>query len=400
MKLQIKHINNTFNYGSLMMATVIISALDKKNKNIKFYVDCSSDKDLERLKRETGINAIYRDNIGPGNNLIERFSNKVKRVFLNRRINNIEQVIILGGDDISEYYGIKILETFLKEIEEQSKSKNLILLGQTIGPFTEERGDMAKRCLKNTKIYCREDKCLSYLKSLNFKNVKNGMDLAFAELPMQSHSNDILNKYKLKKDEYICIVASGLSTCYTNNITDYIEEYINILNVIIHNERLTDKKIVLLPHVLLPRNVDDRLVINEMVNNLNPDLKNGIISINDELLPSEARAILGGGIFTITGRMHAAVSTFFMGKPAISLSYSVKYAGVIGEGLDMNELIIEAAVDKLWKDRMISEIINKKICYVLDNYDQLAEKINKNIGQTTEIIKNELDDLANEIIKI
>ena len=32
----------------------------------------SSDKDLERIKLETGIERVYRDNIGAGKNIIER----------------------------------------------------------------------------------------------------------------------------------------------------------------------------------------------------------------------------------------------------------------------------------------------------------------------------------------
>lgn len=44
--------------------------------------------------------------------------------------------------------------------------------------------------------------------------------------------------------------------------------------------------------------------------------------------------------------MHAAVSTFQMGKPAICLSYSPKYKGVISDGLNLSELVIEAKEKK------------------------------------------------------
>ena len=115
------------------------------------------------------------------------------------------------------------------------------------------------------------------------------------------------------------------------------------------------------------------------------------------MLPSEAREILGNGLFTITGRMHAAVSTFFMRKPAISLSYSVKYSGVIGTGLDLNELVIECANEELWNKKEISIQVSNKTEYILDNYDELINKINRNVNEVTKITNEQLDNLIKDI---
>lgn len=97
--------------------------------------------------------------------------------------------------------------------------------------------------------------------------------------------------------------------------------------------------------------------------------------------------------------MHAAVSTFYMRKPAISLSYSVKYAGVIGSGLDMDELVIESADDRLWKEKRISKFVNEKVDYILNNYDALIQKIDVNVSRTSKIVEKELDDLIKELKK-
>jgi len=154
---------------------------------------------------------------------------------------------------------------------------------------------------------------------------------------------------------------------------------------------------VFLPHVLIPTHVDDRLIIREIINRLDEKSKIRIIAIDDAMLPSEAREILGDGIFTITGRMHAAVSTFYMRKPAISLSYSVKYAGVIGDGLDMNELVIESAGEKLWNSGEISKLVDEKVNFVLNNYNELVKKIDIKVSETSKIVEEELDDVINEI---
>ncbi|NFO13456.1 hypothetical protein FDB34_04365 [Clostridium botulinum] len=397
MKISIKHINNTFNYGSAMMAITLIKKISDNIDNVEFYVDANSDINLDRLKKETGFKNIYRDNVAYGNSIPEKCMKKIKQAKLNLKVNNINIVIVIGGDDISEYYGISALNQELNRLKKESIRKKIILLGQTMGPFTENREELARKCLENTIIYTRDDRNLKYLNNVKFVNVKKGRDLAFMQLPMQYKSKHILDKYKVKKDKYITIVLSGLTESYTKNTDSYIKQQVNIIKNIMNNDKLKNKKIVLLPHVLLPVHVDDRLIIRDIMKKIDDKFKNRIIDIYDEMLPSEAREILGNGLFTITGRMHAAVSTFYMRKPAISLSYSVKYAGVIGDGLDMNELVIESANEQLWSNGEISKLVDEKVNYVLDNYDELVKKIDINVSETSKIVEEELNDVVNQI---
>jgi len=397
MKINIQHIVNTFNYGSFMMAITTISKINENIKNVEFYTDASSDEDLERLKKETGVENIIRYNIESSTNFFKRCVNKIRRMKLNHVVKKIENVIIIGGDDISEYYTIQRLERELARLKNDSKSKNIILLGQTIGPFTENRGELARTSLKDTKIYSRDDKCLEYLLKLNFKNVNFGRDLAFAEFPMQFKAKSILNKYNLKTDEYITIVISGLTKCYTKNFNNYIEEQVNIIKKVFMNDKLMDKKIVILPHVTRPEDTDDRIVIKKVINRLYESYNNKIIDIYDEMLASEAREILGNGLFTITGRMHASVSTFYMRKPAISLSYSVKYEGVISKGIDMRELVIECTDEKLWQNGKISELVDDKFNYILENYDDLIKKIDAKVSEISKIVQGQLNEVSDNI---
>ncbi|WP_138205969.1 polysaccharide pyruvyl transferase family protein [Haloimpatiens lingqiaonensis] len=399
MKIKVEHIINTFNYGSLMMAVNTLNYLKQNLEEVEFYVDSSTRDDLERLKKETKISDIK---IAPKydivrNNIITKIIGSLKKSYIESRIYDVK--IILGGDDISEYYikeGWLILFPimFINSIKLKT-----ILLGQTIGPFTSYRKALARLALNKSKIYTRDDNCLKYIKSLGIKNAKKGRDLAFLELPIQTESNSILNKYELLKNQYITIVPSGLTRCYTSNNTVYINEQYNIIKRLMANERLMKKKIVLLAHVK-DEGVADRIIIEQIEKKLTEEEKSRIILIKEDILASEARAILGNGLFTITGRMHAAVSTFYMRKPAVSLSYSAKYSGVIGDGLDMNELVIESADDKLWEDGEISRLVNEKVEYILNNYDDLFSKIDIKVSETSKIVEEQLEDLLNEIKKI
>jgi len=89
-----------------------------------------------------------------------------------------------------------------------------------------------------------------------------------------------------------------------------------------------------------------------------------------------------------------------MRKPAISLSYSVKYEGVIAKGLDMRELVIDAQDPKLWENGIISQLVTEKVEYVLDNYDELVKKIDKNVAMTTHMVIQELKEVLKDINNI
>ena len=154
-------------------------------------------------------------------------------------------------------------------------------------------------------------------------------------------------------------------------------------------KKYPNKYIVLLSHVFCKNSSDSSMI--EKIN-----ITNNNIKITDILLPSEARTILGNAYLTITGRMHAALSTFQMGKPAISLSYSVKYKGVISDGLDLSDLVIEKDKE-MWDKFRVSSIINDKIEYIDENYIELKSKILKNVNSSKSMIEESITGLVKDI---
>lgn len=396
MRIKIEHIPNTYNYGSLMMAINTINKLKSEFEDLEIYVDTATESDYNRLCNELNrfdlkkvIKITEYDNM-----------NKIKKNIkkINKEAELYDVKIILGGDDISEYYFkgewlIKFPLMYLSACKIPT-----ILIGQTIGPFTSYRKLLARITLNKTKIYTRDDNCASYLKKLGVKTVSKGRDLAFLELPNKKSKN-ILEKFNLNNEKYITLVPSGLTTCYTQNYNNYVECWIDIIKSLINNEKLNDKKLLLLTHVTNTKS-DDKKVIEDIVSKLDSSILNRLIVIKEPVLASEAREILGKGEMTITGRMHAAVSTLYMRKPAISLSYSIKYKGVIGDGLDLNELVIESASEEIWFSKKVVDLVNTKVNYVFNNYDRLVEKINYNVSETSKVTGKQLDDLTDEIRKL
>ena len=397
-KILITHVSNTLNYGSAMMAINLIYYLNKKSsEQIEFYCDVD-DYHLNRLKEETGLDNIYAYSNIPSN--WKSFSKFKKAISIIRRnlsyiqavVNKFDEMIVLGGDDFSEYYNVKFYITLhklflIKQLNSIAKKIPLVLYGQTIGPYTSWRKKIVNYLFKPMSVITRDSINHKYLKQhFNFAAINDSRDLALLDLPKQNDRNYILKKYNLFSDNYICIVISGLQYQYCNSEKVYIKNWEMIINAI--NQKYPDKKIVLLSHVFC-RGSSDSTMIEKITNT------DKIIKITDILLPSEARTILGNGHLTITGRMHAAVSTFQCGKPAISLSYGVKYKGVISDGLKMSKLVIEKNT-KMWNDFQVCKLITEKVEFIEKNYNDLIIEINKNVNSSKLIIEKSLLSLGKD----
>lgn len=393
MKIRIEHTSNPLNYGTNMMVTNFMYYLDKEmKKNNKYLLDVTNSEDLKNYQRQYKLGNMEKQLIDYdftyANNIIDRLVNKVKRDYANKyatdkliekMIQKIDVLIVLGGDDLSEYYSIDALKREFYRLNSIKKECKTILVGQTIGPFKDERIQLAKESFKEISIYSRDPWTTRYLKEeLNTKLVEDSADLAFLPLPEQDNLNikdSVLKKYNLTNSKYITIVPSGLYKSYCSDKEKYVENIIGIINYISKNHK--EYKMVLLPHVLRNSEIDDRNIIKEIENKLGK--REDIIYIYDEMDPLQARFILGNGYLTITGRMHGAISTLQMRKPAISIAYSVKYKGVIGEGLGLNELIVEGSKREDWEKSIIERDVCKKIDYVLSNYSNLKEKIDSSV---------------------
>ncbi|ELC8443041.1 polysaccharide pyruvyl transferase family protein [Clostridium perfringens] len=410
--IRIEHSSNPLNYGTNMMVTNFMYYLDKfSNKKNEYELDVFNDSDLDRYRNQYLEGNINKRTIDYGliysENVFQKAINKLKRniafdYFHNKKINelikNTENLIILGGDDLSEYYGLENLKREFNRLNNVKDSMNVFLVGQTIGPFYEDRINLAKKTLNNLPIYSRDPWTTEYLKeNLKVEQAIDSRDLALIPLPYQENKeieDKILRKYGLIKEQYLTLVPSGLYESYCKNIDSYIDNWVEIINYL--RKSIPDKEIVLLPHVLRYEMYDDRNIIRKLESKFKEDKK--IKFIYDEMMPLQARFILGNGIFTITGRMHGAISTLQMRKPAISISYSVKYNGVIGEGLNLKDLIVEGKNDELWETMKVSNDTFKKINYVMDNYSKIIKDIDSKVTECEVKVFNMIEDISKQII--
>lgn len=394
-KILLEHVPHSLNYGTTMMAINFINFF--KDKNVDIFLDTQNIEDISRLKESCEYSNIYKDSF------FKRRKNKFIRIFYKLFIQpfvlrKYDYIFILGGDDLSEYYGrLLFFINALSMMMYSQKRKRLFLLGQSVGPFTGINKLIAKILIKNSNLYTRDTYCSEYLRNnLKINYFKEMKDLAFLDLPFQKNERiDILNKYNLEESKYISIVPSGLYKSYTLNYNTYLKNWIQVIETLLEN--YPKEKILLLAHVVSSDSSSDINIIEDIYSSISFEKRKQIVKIITPILPVEARYLLGNSIYTITGRMHAAVSTFQMYKPAISLSYSIKYKGVIGD-LGRSDLIIEASNNSIWEKYLVKEKILDKIKYLKENYTNIIKEIKESIDITKKEVEKNLNEIK-EILK-
>ena len=375
--------HNTYNYWTFMMLINFMSYTYNlsQDKDIKFIVDFLNLDDINRLKKEFNNDKIQVEFLTseknlPAINIWDKFKKlgfmltKFQKEILNYKP---DSVVVLWGDDFSEYYGKVAIAIYMKILISLNKKVPLFFIGQTIWPFSTYNIKIAHELFSNVDITLRDTLCETYMKEVikvDDSRLKCYSDLAFLDLPLQ---NTLSTKetYKLIDNEYIVFVASGLYFKYTHDENLYTQELIKIIKHV--EEKFPNRKIAFLGHVLLPEVANDNKIIDNIKNILWESEK--YIYIQDKMLASEAREILSGGYMTLTGRMHAAISTLQTGKPAISLSYSVKYKWIISDDMQLPELVVESKWHDLWEKWEVFTKTVEAIDYVDSHYGELQSKI-------------------------
>lgn len=391
LKILVLHAQNTFNNGSFMLLINFVYYAWRQNPGLEFIIDLQSKEDEDRLRKElpSEINITCFDLhiTSPFHgNIFQKINQLHTKLYCHinhfRKL-GIDNIVILGGDDLSEYYKGWQISSDLYRIRRYSRKMPVFLVGQTLGPFYSWRKKWAQHCLSRTRLYFRDElsqqQSKSYIRPLQ---AFSGADLAFPDLPVQTKSN-ISATFIASNTKYIVVVPSGNSQLYTRNTTSYYDSWCRIMQELAKLPCIQSYTLLLLPHVTRPE--DDRALIRFIMKQLEIlGLKNRIQSIDKELLPTEAREIIGEAAFTISGRMHPAISSYSCGKPAIVLACGIKYEGIIGQGMNRYDLLIHANAKDLWVAGNIAEPLSQKVEYLMQDYSRICGEISLNMAHMKE----------------
>ncbi|NLO75461.1 MAG: polysaccharide pyruvyl transferase family protein [Clostridia bacterium] len=393
MNIYIYNCPNTLNYGSMMMGENFINYYNKvsKKKN-KYFVETTDEINIKRLVKATGVEQIYpvpmkslfKVGIKKHDYLLAFFR---KKNIISDFIKKIDLVVVLGGDDFTEDYGwqspiINAIKFYLL----QREGIKIIMFGQTMGPYRFFRKPVMKRLLKKIdKIYPRDPLTYQYLHSLGLQNIKMTDDLALLPLTRQEE--------KERTKEYISFCPSELIYRYTKdgNRKDWLNFNLFMIDKVM--EKYKDKKVVLLAHVLRPVDVDDRIMVNELYNLIKDKYKDRIICENKEMYPFEVRNYIQQSLFTIASRMHPVISSIQCEIPAIALSYSTKYWGIIGERYDLEDYIIDVRY-------LDYQEMKAKFLYLINKIDLEYEEIQIKMREKNKLAEENILNTLNEIARL
>lgn len=406
--------SNTLNYGSMMMGENLINSMISRSPNpIHFYIDTQDQIHVHRLREATQYPHIFSDtqlnlNLYTKNiRVVRYFEKRLRNHEVMKRMRNFYQaIIILGGDDYAETYFTfpkdnLLFASIFKDIHTLSNIMPVMMLSQSIGPFSREREDLVSKSLENVRIFSRDPVSHAYVTDKLKLTSESSADLAFLNLSLEEAlSNDqekILKHYDLVKREYFVIVGTGLIEHYAHNIDLFARRFLDVLKRI--HAHYPTMKLVYLSHVVNQDTIynDGRLLT--LLKKLDSEfIEQKMIQITTPLLPVEARMILGGSRLNVSCRMHAVVSSLHMNVPAIALSYSKKYRGVISEGMDLSELVIESKGDHIWTGPIDQEIVTK-IKEILANEVKIKEKIREKVEINIQKATKMMDLVVSELKK-
>ena len=313
----------------------------------------------------------------------------VSQGILSELTKEMDVIIILGGDDFTEDYGWKALVSMLLKINPVARAKKLYFLGQTMGPFKSFRVHLCRYFFNKAKgIFCRDDITYNYLKELNVKNISKIPDLALMPLAKENNVNNL--------QEQICIFPSELIFHYTEKKSraKCLSFYIKICNEI--NKKYPDKKLLLIPHVLKPDSSDDRKMVKDIYLKLKDSMKDKLLMYDNEMYPYQVREEIKKSSFIVTARMHPYISSIECNIPGVCFSYSRKYWGIIGEGYNLKDCIIDIrqGSEKDWVQGFLLALDK-----LMENKDKILKDTKIENKKDQDLILVELKKLGNSIMQ-
>ncbi|OHB62427.1 MAG: hypothetical protein A2Y76_06795 [Planctomycetes bacterium RBG_13_60_9] len=402
MKILISHVGNTLNYGSAMMAASLVAGLREHLGNVvDIYCECD-DEHLQRLRQASGDNSLtsymsVKQDARRGRirkawayaGLRHPYSVKIRTDF--------DAFIVLGGDDLSETYQRSVPCYGLMYKVIRRGGCQVILAGQSLGPYTGLYKAMAKRLFKSTFLVTREDNSYAFAtQKLAMRNTYRGRDFAFTDLPNQEEFSAIVKRQGLDRAPNLVFVPSGLAHQYTEDVNAYVQTWRQIVHDMA--ARYPSHKIVLLAHVLAPERGSDRWVIDRLMHDMDASLRGRTIVFSRSLQPAQARAILGCGEHVITGRMHAAVSACCMGVPPVSLAYSEKFFGVVGKGMRLDHLIVDCR-NNVWNAQSVREGVLSRVSFIDTHREELTRQISDAVQEHKAVVKGQIAYIADCLVK-
>jgi colanic acid/amylovoran biosynthesis protein len=265
---------------------------------------------------------------------------------------------IAGGDSFADIYGLsRLFYVGLPQILIIFLGKKLILFPQTFGPF---KGSFARRIARyiishSEFVYLRDKKSIDDARKLlpasQSSKVRFCFDVGFLLKPeaKPSYDNSWIAAAKANNRPLVGFNVSGLlySGGYTGKNefglkADYRVLVDKMIDFLIREKSAA---VALVPHVLTeqlpggPGEGDDA-VCREIFTRLQSKYPGQLFFAGTDFTSSQVKHVIAQCDFFIGSRMHACIAALSQGVPAVAISYSDKFVGVL-ETIGMTEAVAD-----------------------------------------------------------
>jgi colanic acid/amylovoran biosynthesis protein len=264
---------------------------------------------------------------------------------------------IAGGDSFSDIYGLgRLIYEALPQMLVLMLGKRLVLLPQTLGPFKGRLARwIAKTVMSGAATVCSRDyaglkDALPFVGEMGADKIRFCWDVGFLlepRKPANFNRNDLLKK-KGQSDWLVGLNISGLLYAggyNRKNMFGLKSDYKQIVEGLI--EFLIEVKgasILLVPHVY-PEPAGSNLESDEyaceaVYMEAKSRYPGKVRLVRGRHAPSETKYMIGACDFFVGSRMHSCIAALSQGIPAVAISYSDKFLGVM-ETLQMSALVAD-----------------------------------------------------------
>lgn len=247
-------------------------------------------------------------------------------------IDNVDAVIMTGGDVISLEYGLPSLFQWSGLMDKASaKRVPTILWAASVGPFSADPvvEQYMIRHLKNySVITVRETESFNYLQGLGLTNVELVADPAFVMVPEEFDVSSILPP--ILGEGLLGFNVSPLIAKFRKSEADanqMLEEVVHFIKNVLDTTSLS---IMLIPHVD-PLNGSEKNSDSAYMKRLLEKLggsSSRLTMAPPTLNAAQLKFLLSKCRFFIGARTHATIGALSMLVPTLSIAYSVKAKGL------------------------------------------------------------------------
>ncbi|RDD62289.1 polysaccharide pyruvyl transferase family protein [Ferruginivarius sediminum] len=257
-------------------------------------------------------------------------------------VGDCDLVLDIGaGDSFADIYGWRrfLYLAYTKWLVKRA-GRPLVLSPQTLGPFKNRlaRAIAAFLIRRSDLVFARDRMSVDYARDIGVsRKIIETTDVAF-RLPYEKPSPWPGPKEKTVVG--INISALLYQGGYTrDNMFQLSIDFPALMDRLLdYFAGIPDCEVVLVPHVLSHRAVEDDLSVCQQVQRAHP----GVSVAPAFRSPSEAKSFIAGLDFFIGARMHACIAALSTGVPVAPLAYSRKFMGLF-YALDYRDVIDCAA---------------------------------------------------------